>query len=210
MGTTSDPLPDQPQESEVAKSWRVDKPTWGDLKLMYFTLLKHCQRFIPEMPNRYYARLSDQEKSKPYWASHFTTMIQMATPEESKAPDILIENKVNPEVQPCPPFEFLWTNSLILGKGVPVSPEQTEGCECEGPCNPLSTTCWCIKRQRKYLNGDLPRGGFLYEKNGTLKEHEFPIFECNENCDCSAKCSNRVSSLFYHFQIRSTIDTDLN
>lgn len=169
-------------------------PTYADLKERYITMLNHCQRFIPRMPHRYYQRLPEREKYDPSWAMHYTMMIREATPLEFASPDIVIENTYNPEVEPCPPFEFLWTNNLLLGHNVPASAGQTQGCDCCGPCDPYSETCTCIKRQKKYLTElELTDGGFLYEADGTLKDNQYPIFECNETCGCSEKCSNRVN-----------------
>jgi len=186
--------PDKQLTSTLVKR----RPTYTDLKEYYITMLNHCQRFVPRMPNRYYQRLSDSEKYDPSWATHYTMMIREATPLEFASPDILVENTCNPEEEPCPPFEFLWTNNLILGHNVPASAKQTEGCDCCGPCDPYSETCACIQRQKKWRREwDIPDGGFLYNADGTLKDdHQFPVFECNETCGCSRSCMNRASIRF--------------
>lgn len=185
--------PDLTTDRSVVKR----RPTYADLKECYITMLNHCQRFIPRMPHRYYQRLSDREKHDSSWAMHYTMMIREATPLEFASPDILIENTYDPEAEPCPPFEFLWTNNLLLGQNVPATSSQVEGCDCCGPCDPYSESCECIQRQKKYLmDVELPGGGFLYNADGTLKENDYPIFECSDACGCSENCTNRASIRF--------------
>lgn len=188
----------QGPETTIIPTGQRPRPTWSDLKELYITLLNHCQRFVPRTPHRYYQRLPERQKFNSAWAHHYTMMIREATPNEYKSPDILIENAVNPEVEPCPPFEFLWTNNLLFGNNVPDSPPQGDGCDCFGPCDPFSTSCECIQRQKKYLlDYQPPRGGFLYNADGTIKDDEYPIFECNDGCGCSDDCNNRVSRCLY-------------
>ncbi|KAH9892737.1 hypothetical protein C8Q73DRAFT_649479 [Cubamyces lactineus] len=109
--------------------------------------------------------------------------------DEPYAPPIHIVNEVDDE--PTPPLEFYYSNLMWHGEGVPKPDhDNLEGCDCIGPCDPLSKTCSCVKRQRKYWDG--PGGGFIYDKKGKLRAHEYPIFECNMNCACSEDCPNRV------------------
>lgn len=65
--------------------------------------------------------------------------------------------------------------------GVPqdVYEDAIRGCECSGPC---SDDCRCTLQY-----------GCSYE-NGKLKASHYnkPIFECNDCCNCSADCPNRV------------------
>ncbi|KAI0633592.1 SET domain-containing protein [Trametes polyzona] len=108
--------------------------------------------------------------------------------DEPYAPPIRVVNEVDDE--PTPPLEFFYSNQMWHGEGVP-KPDHTNlrGCDCVGPCDPLSKTCACVKRQSEY-NWD--RGGFIYDRKGKLRAHEYPIFECNMNCACSEDCMNRV------------------
>ncbi|TFK90557.1 SET domain-containing protein, partial [Polyporus arcularius HHB13444] len=109
--------------------------------------------------------------------------------DEPNAPPIRIINEVDDE--PTPPLEFYYSNLMWHGKGVPKPDyDALQGCGCNGPCDPLSKTCACVRRQKSFLDG--PSSGFLYDKKGKLKLHDYPIFECNMNCGCSDDCPNRV------------------
>ncbi|EIW62724.1 SET domain-containing protein [Trametes versicolor FP-101664 SS1] len=108
--------------------------------------------------------------------------------DEPYAPPIRIVNEIDDE--PTPPVEFYYSNLMWHGEGVPKPDHDSlHGCDCFGPCDPTSTTCACVKRQRKY---QWDQGGFIYDKKGKLRAHEYPIFECNMNCGCSEDCMNRV------------------
>ncbi|OSD07078.1 SET domain-containing protein [Trametes coccinea BRFM310] len=109
--------------------------------------------------------------------------------DEPDAPPVYIVNDVDDE--PTPPLEFYYSNLMWHGEGVPKPDhENLQGCDCVGPCDPTSRTCACVKRQRKYWDGG--SNGFIYDRKGKLREHEYPIFECNMNCGCSEDCPNRV------------------
>ncbi|KAI0368276.1 SET domain-containing protein [Pilatotrama ljubarskyi] len=111
--------------------------------------------------------------------------------DEPYAPPIQIVNEIDDE--PTPPLEFYYSNLMWHGEGVPKPDhESLRGCDCIGPCDPMSKTCTCVKRQRKYWDGAGGGGGFIYDRKGKLRAHEYPIFECNMNCACSDDCTNRV------------------
>lgn len=95
-----------------------------------------------------------------------------------------------------PPWEFYYTNKIFHGKGVPrSSKKKLKGCDCIGPCNPKSKTCACVKKQMAWTGDDKDIKGFLYNKKGKLVDLSYPIFECNDGCECSNDCPNRVRLL---------------
>ncbi|KAI8993916.1 SET domain-containing protein, partial [Trametes punicea] len=118
--------------------------------------------------------------------------------DEPDAPPVYIINEVDDE--PTPPLEFYYSNLMWHGEGVPKPDlENLQGCDCIGPCDPASKTCACVKRQRKYWDGG--SSGFIYDRKGKLRAHEYPIFECNMNCSCSEDCPNRVIQNGRQYQI---------
>lgn len=161
-------------------------------------LLEHCQRFLPKYPHRVWYRLKPAERADPWFEFYYLDMISAATPDEPLSPPFTIVNEVNPTEEKCPPLEFAWTNNIIPGNGIFKSKEMPDGCDCDGPCNPMSKTCTCAKAQLaafakyEYMPAE---GGFAYSPAGLLKTNEYPIFECTEGCGCDDKCSNRVSAL---------------
>ncbi|KDQ57539.1 hypothetical protein JAAARDRAFT_58145 [Jaapia argillacea MUCL 33604] len=111
--------------------------------------------------------------------------------DEPTAPPISIINNIDDDV--VPPWEFHYSNKLWHGDGVPLpNPLNLVSCDCEGPCNPKSKTCACVRRQAKYIDKETRIDGFMYDAYGRLKESGQPIFECNEFCGCSDDCTNRV------------------
>lgn len=122
------------------------------------------------------------------------SIVNNTVDDEPHAPPIRIVNVVDDEA--TPPFEFYYSNHLWHGKGVP-SPdiENLEGCDCEGKCDPRSTTCSCALRQRSLFEAygvKSTHNGFNYDDRGRLRNNEFPIFECNAFCGCTDDCINRV------------------
>ncbi|KAH9937724.1 SET domain-containing protein [Amylocystis lapponica] len=107
--------------------------------------------------------------------------------DEPHAPPIHIINDVDDEL--TPPYEFHYSNLMWHGQDVPKpNIEDLKGCDCFGPCDPNSKTCSCLKRQREYWG----ETGFIYDYRGRLREHDYPIFECNAFCGCEGDCRNRV------------------
>lgn len=124
----------------------------------------------------------------------FKEMIQHGSKDEPHAPPIDIVNHVDKE--PCPPFEFHWTNKMFYGKGVPRQDRNLKGCECIGKCDPTSQACACVQRQEFYFNQmKLDDFGFMYNESGSLRYHSVPVFECNAACGCPPECTNRVCSV---------------
>lgn len=115
---------------------------------------------------------------------------EMIRTRDRGAPPITIVNDVDQE--PCPPFEFDWTNEMLYGEGVPRKDKDLKGCDCLGPCDPYSKTCACTVRQNQWL-GEIGEGGFAYGQDGQIMFCHAPVFECNEACGCSEDCQNRVS-----------------
>ncbi|THH04749.1 hypothetical protein EW145_g5290 [Phellinidium pouzarii] len=117
------------------------------------------------------------------------------THDEPEAPYIRVINNIDDD--PTPPFEFYYTNYLWHGEGVPPPDyDNLQGCTCIGKCNPRSKTCACVKRQKAAITATGHTwDGFVYDKDGHLREHGFPIFECNDACGCTDDCTNRVVQL---------------
>ncbi|KZV86722.1 SET domain-containing protein [Exidia glandulosa HHB12029] len=124
---------------------------------------------------------------------------------EPYAPPVTVANPVDDE--PCPPWEFLYTNDLKYGKHVRRGkPENLKGCNCIGGCKPGSTTCACLHRQKQYFGLFGINKEFNYDENGRYVNDEFPIFECNDACGCDEDCMNRVvqRGRQYPIEIRKT------
>ncbi|KAJ3709979.1 hypothetical protein C8R42DRAFT_597917 [Lentinula raphanica] len=107
------------------------------------------------------------------------------------------------KVEVTPPWEFYYTNEMLLGQGVlPPSRSQLTGCDCEGGrCHLNRNKCSCWKKQETFTAG-YGVSGFMYEAlqeggngNGVvLKANGLPVFECNSLCGCGEECRNRVVS----------------
>lgn len=117
---------------------------------------------------------------------------QATATDEPFAPEIRVVNKVDPIGKP-PPFEFVYSNEMLYHEGVP-DPELGQGCDCEGPCDPDSTTCSCVKRQELYFYGLQGLKGFAYDSEERVKNTGCAIWECSETCGCPPECLNRVIS----------------
>lgn len=113
--------------------------------------------------------------------------------DEPNAPPITVANSINDD--PCPPWEFYYTNKLFYGQNVVRGdPGKLKGCGCVGGCRPDSKTCACLRRQHRYfqLTDKSTTLGFNYDQNGQIKDSRFPVFECNDACGCDETCMNRV------------------
>lgn len=136
-------------------------------------------------------------------------MVSNTLHDEPDAPPITVANTVNAD--PCPPWEFHYTNKLLYGQNVRRGdPAKLKGCNCVGGCRPDSKTCSCLKRQYRYLrlNNDISFRGFIYNEDGTIRVLDFPIFECNDACGCDESCMNRVvqRGRQYLIEIKNTAD----
>lgn len=113
--------------------------------------------------------------------------------DEPDAPPIMVVNEIDDE--PTPPWEFFYSNKMWYHEDVP-PPDYTKlvGCDCIGECDPASTTCACLRRQKNLWPDGVESGfGFSYNEDGMLKNWDETIVECNDLCRCSSKCRNRVS-----------------
>lgn len=115
---------------------------------------------------------------------------------EPDAPAIKIRNEHDDE--PCPDWDFCYTNKMIYGDGVPKPSDfpQRPGCSCKGGCRPDAEICECARLQDRYSES-LGIKGFLYNVDGCLIELQLPVFECHDGCGCSEYCLNRVSRVIY-------------
>ncbi|KIR51778.1 histone-lysine N-methyltransferase SUV39H [Cryptococcus gattii Ru294] len=116
-------------------------------------------------------------------------IMQSTSMEESGGDDIKVTNDVDAAGGP-PDFEFVYSDTMLYPDGIP-PPELSLGCDCDGPCDPDSKTCTCVKRQELYFY-DLGLKGFAYDENGKVRENSASIWECNELCGCPPECMNRV------------------
>lgn len=129
----------------------------------------------------------------------FEAMIRKNTStDEAKAPPIQVFNIVDNNGS-TPPWEFIYSNEMWYGEDVP-PPDNDDitGCDCEGPCDPSSSTCSCVKEQERWTNSPDQMThcpGFAYDSKECMRQefHQWPVFECNWKCRCSEDCPNRVS-----------------
>lgn len=136
----------------------------------------------------------------------FEAMIAACTVvEEPRASPIDIRNDIDSEA--CPPFSFLYTNKLYRAPDIPSTDIMNlQGCDCKGECNPEDGSCSCSIRQEavvRRFTGFEDHVGFMYERDGSIKDHGLPVFECNITCRCSERCMNRVSMNDYQRSRRS-------
>ncbi|OAX38802.1 SET domain-containing protein [Rhizopogon vinicolor AM-OR11-026] len=130
----------------------------------------------------------------------FEAMIDEAMDDELNTPPISVINDVTDEG--APPWEFVYTNQMWNGEGVPPPDiKNLKSCGCVGRCDPKSKTCSCAKRQRRHLkqyieDDTIPKtwngAPFVYDGKGCLQFFGLPIFECNAFCGCDEDCPNRV------------------
>ncbi|CAE6505965.1 unnamed protein product [Rhizoctonia solani] len=129
---------------------------------------------------------------------------------EPCASAIKVENTVDSE--PCPPWEFVYYNTMLYGANVPKPDlDALEGCDCLGPCDPENQDCACVRRQERYyaeLGGEATADttGFACTENGMIKYHSGAVFGCNSRCSCDLECSNKVlqQGRKYDISIRKT------
>ncbi|THU93297.1 SET domain-containing protein [Dendrothele bispora CBS 962.96] len=150
----------------------------------------HLARDLPHKFQDHINFMSELARKYPQWSKNFEIMVaETNARDEPEAPPITLFNEVDDE--PAPPWEFHYTNKMWLGENVPPpSYKALKSCGCVGKCDPKSKTCECVKRQEE-LTG-FYQSGFLYEKNGLLKQAGLPILECNSLCGCDEDCMNRV------------------
>ena len=113
--------------------------------------------------------------------------------DEPDAPPIEVINEIDDE--PTPPWEFYYSNKLWYHEDVPPPDyDKLVGCDCIGECDPTSTTCVCLRRQKNlWPDGEHSGFGFSYDENGLLKNWDETVVECNDLCQCTSRCRNRVS-----------------
>jgi [histone H3]-lysine9 N-trimethyltransferase SUV39H len=151
-------------------------------------------RYTKNIPHLLHDRLNQMDefyrKSGMARAVLEATIVENTAEDEPKAPRIQVINDVDEES--TPPWEFYYSNQVWLGEGIsPPDYEGLRGCGCRGRCDPRSQTCLCVQRQHEFYEGT---EGFIYDDKGRLRDHYYPIFECNDACDCTEDCPNRVSN----------------
>lgn len=153
----------------------------------------HKDPLDSSFPDRMRAQPEEYQKAT-YNRRIFESWIIQSTMDEPEAPPIDIKNNVDDD--PCPPWDFVYTNLLKRGDGVPKPPKisDLEGCTCIGGCRSDVDVCSCAQRNMQFADARSTTG-FLYDSQGCLQEYYFPIFECNEACSCAEYCNNRVSFL---------------
>ncbi|PVG00089.1 SET domain-containing protein [Serendipita vermifera] len=176
---------------------------------LYLTKAKKYIR--DEIDSSFLDRMKDRPiewRMASYNRGIFESWIVQSTPDEPEAPPITVKNLIDDE--PCPVWEFFYTNKFVRGDGVPKppSPDQRTGCSCIGGCKDDSSSCACALAQEKY-GKEYDVQGFLYDQDGCLKFIGPPILECNEACSCADYCVNRVAGRGrrYRVEIRKTEKT---
>lgn len=166
-------------------------------------LLPPKYRLAKDLPHELQDRvnaLPQSYRNSPQATVLFEAMIDEAMDDELGAPPISVINEVTDEG--APPWEFVYTNQMWYGEGVP-SPDikNLKSCGCVGRCDPKSKMCGCAKRQRHQLkryitDNTIPDTWngvpFMYDSKGSLQFFGMPIFECNDFCGCDEDCPNRV------------------
>jgi histone-lysine N-methyltransferase SUV39H len=167
-----------------ALTWENHKKDFKNLGLTHYSA-KDLPTALPDSVNR----LSEYTRRNPGLRDVFRAyMLENIMDDEANAPDIEVINNV--DLEPTPLFEFVYSNRIWYGEGVPLPDySKLKGCGCIGKCDPKSKTCLCAQRQRKYCDME---DGYVYDKFGRLKHPGYPIFECNEMCSCDDECRNRV------------------
>lgn len=114
--------------------------------------------------------------------------------EEPDSPEIDIVNEVDDD--PCPPFEFYYSNLMWHSDSVPMTRNsKLKGCDCYPVCTPDNKNCSCLKKQMQwYRDGQT---GFNYDTRGRWRHRDYPVFECNDLCGCDEDCRNRVCYLSF-------------
>lgn len=108
---------------------------------------------------------------------------------------ILVTNGFNRKM----PDKFTYVAEMCLNQSVPnflkENVESMAGCDCEDDCyNRHECPCWQLTLDgMAFADKPEEKIGYNYKR---LDSPTFPaIFECNPNCKCSKKCSNRVAQL---------------
>jgi histone-lysine N-methyltransferase SUV39H len=182
----------------------------GGYPVVTWNSYSQAQRLMPpkyrlakDLPHELQDRvnaLPQSYRDSPQATVLFEAMIDEAMDDEPGAPPISVINEVTDEG--APPWEFVYTNQMWYGEGVPPPDiKNLKSCGCVGRCDPKSKTCGCAKRQRHHLkryiaNNTIPNTWngvpFLYDSKGSLQFFGMPIFECNDFCGCDEDCPNRV------------------
>jgi hypothetical protein len=92
----------------------------------------------------------------------FQNWMSMATAnDEPEADEIQVHNNADDDGE-APDMEFEYSNEVLYNYDVP-DPEIGTGCGCDGPCDPKSRSCTCLKRQKLYYYG-VEMDGFAYDE----------------------------------------------
>ncbi|KAL4260849.1 hypothetical protein AB1N83_009623 [Pleurotus pulmonarius] len=166
--------------------------TWQDVLNDPSNFTQPCKlaKDIPHSLQDYINRMDNWHRSLPGMRTVLEAAIGENTAEdEPNAPPISIVNNCDDE--PCPPWEFYYTNLMWHDEGVP-PPDMSglKGCSCYPKCDPKNGTCSCLQKQRSWSGEYTP--DFAYDSRGRLKYQNVPIFECNDMCGCDDDCRNRV------------------
>jgi histone-lysine N-methyltransferase SUV39H len=182
----------------------------GEYPVVTWNSYSQAQRLLPpkyrlakDLPHELQDRvnaLPQSYRDSPQATVLFEAMIDEAMDDELGAPPISIINEVTDEG--APPWEFVYTNQMWYGEGVPPPDvKNLKSCGCVGRCDPKSKKCGCAKRQHHHLkryiaNDTIPDiwhgRPFMYDSKGSLQFFGMPIFECNDFFGCDEDCPNRV------------------
>ena len=108
-------------------------------------------------------------------------------------------NNVDDELPDIMSEHFTYSSMSVPLEGVPLNrdPSLLHGCNCEGNCREnMHCSCWhkTYEATRFSMQCDDSESNFnIGYRRRRLNERAWSaIFECNANCKCDARCSNRV------------------
>nr|QDF21443.1 histone-lysine N-methyltransferase eggless isoform X4 [Brachionus koreanus] len=93
------------------------------------------------------------------------------------------------------PDEFIYSANRIPLDGVPLKTDSTlmEGCNCIDNCRDRTKcACWRKSFEATLFNSDQMNTNIGYRGRRLLEIVHTGMFECNSNCKCDYRCSNRV------------------
>lgn len=96
------------------------------------------------------------------------------------------------------PDKFTYVSEMCLNRSVPnyaANVESMSCCDCPDDCyDRFECPCWQLTMAGlPYTNTSMDHYGYQYKRLDCVISTA--IFECNVNCKCSKKCSNRVAQM---------------
>lgn len=156
---------------KIQNSW-VEKAKSG------FNVFKYKLVRLPWQPQAYMIW-----KSILQWTDKSASRVGVILPDLTSGAEKLPVCLVNDVDNEKGPAYFTYSPTLKnLNRLAPV--ESSEGCTCNGGCQPGSHKCGCTQKN----------GGYLpYSAAGLLADLKSVVYECGPSCHCPPSCRNRVS-----------------